>query len=150
MPRRKADAIPACGGSARSTTSIKGFRGDLSPPAVAVRPEPPSGTHTERVDRPRAEFLTRPQHRRRKRGLIGRVGKVLRLQTESSAMPVSPPFLAAYGAVEEIAGIELCARLRGIHVERAAVGRLGHARRMRDRPITVAPPHHVAVVIAAR
>ena len=48
-------------------------------------------------------------------GLIGRVGEMLRFQTEAAAVPVRHAPLTHIAAVQEVAGVELYSRLIGVH-----------------------------------
>ena len=54
--------------------------------------------------------------------LVGRVGIVLRLEANGSVFVVLLAILARYRAVEEVAGVNLYARLVGVDVELNAGG----------------------------
>src|SRR5437870_4982789 len=56
--------------------------------------------------------------------MVGRVGKMLRLQAQRAAMLVDMARLARDRAVEEIAGVELQAGLRRRDIERSAALRI--------------------------
>src|SRR5207249_4014195 len=71
----------------------------------------PSRLNPKPVDGARAILFPRTQDRRRERGLVGRVGKVLRLHGEAGAAPVDNALLPAQRAVQEVAGIKLQSRL---------------------------------------
>src|SRR5689334_21904145 len=55
------------------------------------------------------------QFGRRKLGLVGRVGEMLRLQAEARATRILHASLTRYRAVQKIAGVKLHSRLRGPH-----------------------------------
>ena len=56
--------------------------------------------------------------------VVGRVGKMLRLETEGGAMTVHLAFLATHGPIEKVAAIELDARFSCVHFHYPAAGRL--------------------------
>ena len=75
------------------------------------------------------EPLIRPQDRRRKIRMVGRIGEVLRFQAEAVAAFVDVAMFPGDGAIEKISGVELDAGLRGGDFEDAAAGVLVDARR---------------------
>src|SRR5262249_57611619 len=78
------------------------------------------------------------------RGLVGRVGEVLRLQAEGVALLVAVSALAGDGAVEEVAGVELYARLGREDLHDPARRRLGDE----GGPLEAGPlPHEDEVVV---
>ena len=89
--------------------------------------------------RPRIVRLARLQDRRRELRLVRRVGEVLRLEAErrSAARTRAPP-LPVHRAVEEVAGVELHARLRRRDLQRAAARRLGRRARRAPSPARLA------------
>src|SRR5207249_552545 len=80
----------------------------------------------ERVGGPGAVLSPGTEDRRRKPGLVGRVGKMLRLHREAVAMPVYDPVLAAQRPVEEVAGIELESGLRRVDLHYPPARRFVH------------------------
>ena len=64
--------------------------------------------------------LPRPQRRRRPLGPVGRVGEQLRLERDAVALAVAAAAGRAAGAVEEVAGVDLQARLVGPQLDGSA------------------------------
>src|SRR5690348_13377079 len=96
------------------------------------------------------ERLAGAQHRRGEVGAVGRIGKVLGLETDAVALPERLPFAADEAAVELVAGVALDAGLCRLDLEDAAAGQVVEARRApqrRGRPVVVEDP---VVVVAAR
>src|SRR5690242_1367136 len=79
---------------------------------------------TELEDRGGLVDLPGPQHRRREVRVVRRVRVVLGLEGEAVTLAVHPATGAHQRAVEEVAGVELDARLVGVHAEHPAAGRL--------------------------
>src|SRR5690349_15973877 len=107
--------------------------------SVAIQPYPVLSLHVvrdsscaERVHRLRSVLLPRPQHHRRKTRMVRRIRKVLSLETESAAMPVTAAVLSGNAAVEEVAGVELHAGLSGVHFQGTSRHRLEDARRQHE------------------
>ena len=71
-------------------------------------------------------FLPRPQDGGGEVGLVGRVGEVLRFQTEAAAFGVHLPAFAGEGIGHHIAGVELDARLASGDIQTATAGRFSH------------------------
>ena len=76
---------------------------------------------SERESRASVVLLAGTDHCSRERGLVGCIGKLLRLEAETGPADVRA-LTTAQCAIEEVAGVELQARLGGEHVETAAGG----------------------------
>src|SRR6266508_2533857 len=101
----------------------------------------------EPVDGGRVVLLARPQHGRREVVMVGRVRVVLGLQRQAVALPVHPAAGADQGAVQEVARVELDARLVGEDLQDPAASRVGQPRRQLQPG--AAPVQHPVVVVAA-
>src|SRR5262245_16400991 len=93
----------------------------------------PSGRDAEGEDRLRAVLLARPEDGGGEGGLVRRVRVVLGLEAEPGAAGVGPAPLALQGPVQEVAAVELQARLRGGDVEDDAQAGVRHPRGV-DQP----------------
>ena len=71
----------------------------------------------ELKDRSRLVFLPRLEDRRGELGMIGRIGKMLRLQTKTVPQIVDLATLALDGSIQEIPAIKLNPRLIGQHLQ---------------------------------
>src|SRR5215216_6384576 len=91
--------------------------------------------------------LTRRQHGRREVGVVGRVGVVLGLEGEPVALPVHPAAGADQRPVQEVAGVELDARLVGDDLQDPAAPRLDDPGRQLEA--AAVPVQHPVVVVAA-
>src|SRR5690242_9804224 len=117
-----------------------------TPLSVAARV--PASPRAKPELRPRLVFLPRPEDDRRKARLVGCVWKVLRLQAEAAAVRVDDAALAANRAVEEIAGVQLYARLRRRDLHRATARWRGDER---DAPrLAALTSEHEGMVVATR
>src|SRR4051795_3750180 len=99
----------------------------------------------ESMDRRLLVLLARPQHRRGETRLVRRIGEVLGLQTEAVVLDVDLAALAGDRGVEQIAVVELDARLGGVDFHHPSTGRVihpGHRAQLAD----VAVAHEVVVV----
>src|SRR3954462_9618968 len=83
------------------------------------------GPHDEVIDGARPMLRTGPQDGRRKCRLIRRVREVLRLEREARAVAERNTALSGHGAVEEVAGVALHARLGSVDVEPSAAKWIG-------------------------
>ena len=70
------------------------------------------------------ESFPRPKNRRRERGLVGRIGKMLSLQAETIAMLVSLSSLADVASIQEVACVKLHTGLGSQNFQDPARGRL--------------------------
>src|SRR4051812_35757683 len=86
----------------------------------------------EHEHRLRRELGARTQDRRRKLRLVRRIREVLRLEAEAETMSVDAVALSVDRAVEEVAGVELHAGLRRVHVEGTPRRRLEHVSGVRE------------------
>src|SRR6266550_4317675 len=85
---------------------------------------------SECEDRARAVPLTRTQDRRGKVWMVGRVGIMLRLESESVTILIDAPRLAGDCPVEKVPGIKLDPWLGREDVQCAPRRRLGDVRRV--------------------
>src|SRR5262249_3614466 len=120
------------GGFAKPEAEAEAEALSLEPGAWSLKPSRLGGRQ-EPEHRGRVVFLTGPQHGRGKARLVRRIRVVLRLQTEPEAPVVHLAALAVDRAVEEVARVELHARLGGHHLERATRRRIGDTRRLTHR-----------------
>src|SRR5690606_26321983 len=117
--------------------------------ARAPYPVTASTSHrAERIDRPRRIRFARVERGARERRLIRRVGIVLRFQAEAVAFVVDVAVLAGDRTVQEIAAVELHARLGRVHFHDAPRLRILDAGRELES-VAVAVQHVVVVVPAA-
>src|SRR6266545_1378203 len=102
----------------------------------------------ELVDRGGLVELAGREHGRREVRVVGRVRVVLGLEGEAVALPVHPSAGPHQRPVQEVARVELQARLVGDDLEDAAAARLDHPRGQLQAA-AVAVEHPVVVVAAA-
>ena len=81
--------------------------------------------------------------------MVRRIGEMLRLQDQRPAVNVHVAGFADDRAVEEIARVELNARLRRAEVERAASRRLDDACRVGQASRPIPAIEHLVVIVAA-
>ncbi len=102
----------------------------------------------EGVDRGARVRAARAQDRRRECRLVRRVREVLGLEGERVALPVGVTARADERAVEEVARVELGARLGRPGLQHAAGGRIGDRRDQLQRGVTRRAIEHEVVVVA--
>ena len=103
----------------------------------------------KRVLRRRLVGLPGTQHHRREVRLVRRVRVVLRLQAQPAALDVGLAAAALDRSIQEVAGVELHARLGGGDLHDPAADRIGDARAHRMVPGGCAE-HEVVVVAPAK
>src|SRR5207237_3504597 len=72
-------------------------------------------------------YLPRLQHGCGEVGMVGRVGKMLRLHAESVSKLINPSALARARSIEEVARIKLQAGCGGQHLEQTSASWFVHA-----------------------
>src|SRR5882672_410489 len=88
--------------------------GERSAPESGPAFTSPTGLPTRKLeDRGRLILLPRLQHRRGKSGMVGRVGEMLGLQTETIAKVVDLSAFSLNRPIEEVPAVKLNARLVG-------------------------------------
>ena len=127
---RGAGVVLATGTVARRSSSriLDNWRTTLirSSSEIEVHAEAPHGA--------RGEHFAGPEHGRRELRMVRRVREVLRLEREPHPCPVGASSLAAGGAVESLAGVEVDPRLgRGDREAAAAHGVIEFARSLFNR-----------------
>ena len=80
--------------------------------------------YAKRKDRLRAKRLSRAENHARESRMVGRIGKMLRLEGDGRAVRIEAIVFSVNRPVEKVTGIELKPGLRGANVECAATRRL--------------------------
>src|ERR1700722_7301410 len=89
-----------------------------------VRENALARANSEFINRYAVKLLPQLQFRRGKFGMVGRVGKVLSLQTESVARLIHSAFFPGDRTIKKISRVELNARLGRQHFQSPAAGGL--------------------------
>src|SRR3981081_769546 len=131
------EAISATASSADETTLFMNQNSCAAEPARRAFPAVLLGLRRKGKGSHAVPRLPRLQLRRRKRRMIRRIGKMLRLQTQSGVLHMPFLSLPVLRPIQEIAGIKLPPRLRRGHRQHTP------ARRIVDPPRSL----HLAILL---